>query len=403
MTSRCSTSRRNGSSRGTPPGSSRARAPLLARGLPRRPRRPAPPARPRRSDSRSAAARRRAHLPPRQGDRTPRASPRSPSSRRAARRAELARSLVAYQLMLDYLDGVSERPSDDPLANGLCLHRAFEVALDPDAAHADYYAHAPAREDGGYLRGADRDLPRAALRRCPPIAAARGALLRQARLCRESQALNHALRFVAVDRQLDEWAARTAAAVGPRAGLRVVGADRRRRGLLALRRRPARPRRDPGRRRGRRPPGRVRLLPLGQRPERPARLARRPRRGSRGRQPPAPLRLLRARRRAPRGDRLRRPRAGLGAARRRPARGDPRRDGGALSGPRGGLAPGPRADLARRLRRPRPARRARRSPSTSCAAAVAAAAPCSPRGARRAALVRYIPTESDARDAAKTR
>ena len=46
--------------------------------------------------------------------------------------------------MLDYLDGVSERPTDDPLANGLCLHRAFEVALDPDAAHADYYAHAPA-------------------------------------------------------------------------------------------------------------------------------------------------------------------------------------------------------------------------------------------------------------------
>ncbi len=52
----------------------------------------------------------------------------------ANRRAEVARSLVAYQLMLDYLDGVSERPSDDPLANGLRLHRAFEVALDPDAA-----------------------------------------------------------------------------------------------------------------------------------------------------------------------------------------------------------------------------------------------------------------------------
>ena len=46
--------------------------------------------------------------------------------------------------MLDYLDGVSERPTPDPLANGLRLHRAFEVALDPDAPHADYYAHAPA-------------------------------------------------------------------------------------------------------------------------------------------------------------------------------------------------------------------------------------------------------------------
>ena len=41
--------------------------------------------------------------------------------------------------MLDYLDGVSERPRDDPIANGLRLHSAFEVALDPEAAHADYY------------------------------------------------------------------------------------------------------------------------------------------------------------------------------------------------------------------------------------------------------------------------
>src|SRR5829696_6712887 len=31
----------------------------------------------------------------------------------AARREQVARSLVAYQLMLDYLDGVSERPTPD--------------------------------------------------------------------------------------------------------------------------------------------------------------------------------------------------------------------------------------------------------------------------------------------------
>ena len=81
-------------------------------------------------------------------------------------RAPLARSLVSYQLMLDYLDGVSERPTEDPLANGLQLHRAFEVALDPDAIGADYYSLAPADEDGGYLeeliatcRAPLRDLP----------------------------------------------------------------------------------------------------------------------------------------------------------------------------------------------------------------------------------------------------
>jgi tetraprenyl-beta-curcumene synthase len=127
----------------------------------------------------------------------------------ARHRTAVVRSLVAYQLMLDYLDGVSERPSDDPLANGLVLHKAFEVALDPDAAPVDYYAHSPARADGGYL---DELIAvcRASLRELPSYEAARAPLQRQARLCRESQALNHALGSAAVLDQLDNWAARTA-------------------------------------------------------------------------------------------------------------------------------------------------------------------------------------------------
>jgi tetraprenyl-beta-curcumene synthase len=131
----------------------------------------------------------------------------------AQRRAEIARSLVAYQLMLDYLDGVSERPTEDPLANGFCLHRAFEAALDPDAADVDYYAHAPARADGGYLSELIATC-RAPLRRLPSYQAARGSLLRQARLCCESQALNHALPFAPVRDQLDDWAARTVSESG---------------------------------------------------------------------------------------------------------------------------------------------------------------------------------------------
>ncbi len=124
-------------------------------------------------------------------------------------RAEVARSLVAYQLMLDYLDGVSERPTEDPLANGFALHRAFEVALDPGAPHADYYVEAPAKDDGGYLRELIETC-RAPLAKLPAYEATRGPLLRQARLCCESQALNHALRFTAVEDHLDQWAARTA-------------------------------------------------------------------------------------------------------------------------------------------------------------------------------------------------
>jgi tetraprenyl-beta-curcumene synthase len=135
----------------------------------------------------------------------------------AERRREIARSLVAYQLMLDYLDGVSERPTDDPLASGLSLHRAFAIALDPDAPQVDYYTQAPAHEDGGYLNELIATC-RAPLANLPSYQAAREPLLRQARLCRESQALNHALRFTAVDGRLDEWAQRTAAEAGLEAG-----------------------------------------------------------------------------------------------------------------------------------------------------------------------------------------
>jgi tetraprenyl-beta-curcumene synthase len=127
-------------------------------------------------------------------------------------RKALAQSLVAYQLMLDYLDGVSERPAADPLSNGLCLHQAFEVALDPEAGHEDYYAQAPAGDDGGYLI-ALIETCRAPLRALPSYQVARPALLNQAGLCRQSQALNHALHFSPEEDKMIAWAAQTARAV----------------------------------------------------------------------------------------------------------------------------------------------------------------------------------------------
>jgi tetraprenyl-beta-curcumene synthase len=130
-----------------------------------------------------------------------------------SRRAPLARSLVAYQLMLDYLDGVSERPAEDPIDNGLELHRAFEVALDPEAGHEDYYAFSPGREDGGYLEALIETV-REPLRELPSYPAARASLLHQARLCRQSQALNHALRFAPVEDRLIDWAEQTRTEAG---------------------------------------------------------------------------------------------------------------------------------------------------------------------------------------------
>lgn len=131
----------------------------------------------------------------------------------SGRRSEVVRSLVSYQLILDYLDGVSERPGDDPLGNGLALHRAFEVALDPEAPHEDYYELNAIDDDGGYLPDLI-DRCRAPLLDLPSYPATRDALLRQARLCRESQALNHALRYGSIEGRLEDWTRRTVAEAG---------------------------------------------------------------------------------------------------------------------------------------------------------------------------------------------
>lgn len=64
----------------------------------------------------------------------------------------LLRLLVAYQVMLDYLDSISERAAADPLANGRQLHHALVEAVDLSLPMSDYYRHHTARDDGGYLR-----------------------------------------------------------------------------------------------------------------------------------------------------------------------------------------------------------------------------------------------------------
>ncbi len=83
-----------------------------------------------------------------------------------ARRGALVRALVALQAVYDYADMLAEQPSRDPVGNGRRLHTALAVALDPGAAHPDYYEHHPRRDGSGYLeelvetcRGALCELP----------------------------------------------------------------------------------------------------------------------------------------------------------------------------------------------------------------------------------------------------
>jgi cytochrome P450 len=59
--------------------------------------------------------------------------------------------LIAYQVMWDFLDSISERGAYAGRANGLRLHRALIEALDPEAPISDYYRYHPWKDDGGYL------------------------------------------------------------------------------------------------------------------------------------------------------------------------------------------------------------------------------------------------------------
>ena len=70
-----------------------------------------------------------------------------------SRRRETVRALVAFQTAYNYVDKLSEQMSADPVANGRRLHQALLVALDPAAAHPDYYSLYPQSEDSGFLRG----------------------------------------------------------------------------------------------------------------------------------------------------------------------------------------------------------------------------------------------------------
>jgi tetraprenyl-beta-curcumene synthase len=66
-------------------------------------------------------------------------------------RAVAVRFLVAFQVMYDYLDTLSEEPGSDPLLDTMQLHTALTDALLPGVAPEPAYALHPQQDDGGYL------------------------------------------------------------------------------------------------------------------------------------------------------------------------------------------------------------------------------------------------------------
>jgi tetraprenyl-beta-curcumene synthase len=123
------------------------------------------------------------------------------------RDARLLRALVAFQVLLDFLDTRSERPVPDPLATGHQLHLALTDALDPDRPLSDYYRHHPRGADGGYVRGLVQTC-REACRALPAYGLVRGPALAAATRC-GVQGLNHDPDPVRRDCGLQRWAQRT--------------------------------------------------------------------------------------------------------------------------------------------------------------------------------------------------
>jgi tetraprenyl-beta-curcumene synthase len=108
----------------------------------------------------------------------------------SAQRERVVRAVVAFQTAYDYIDTLAELPNADPVANGRQLHLALLTALDPDSAHADYYQHATAGRDDGYMTNLV-DTCRFAFRALPWHASVAEPALRAARRMVTYQSLNH--------------------------------------------------------------------------------------------------------------------------------------------------------------------------------------------------------------------
>jgi tetraprenyl-beta-curcumene synthase len=102
------------------------------------------------------------------------------------------RGIVALEVMYDYLDGLTEQPTPDPLANGRELFKAFTDALDPGARlDQDYYRHHPSGGDGGYLQ--ELAVTVSETLACLPNAEALApTMLVAAARCAEAEVLTHA-------------------------------------------------------------------------------------------------------------------------------------------------------------------------------------------------------------------
>jgi tetraprenyl-beta-curcumene synthase len=121
----------------------------------------------------------------------------------ARTRPMLARLLVTFEVMYDYLDAVSELPCADPVRSGLQLHRALAAAVDSPSNAEDYYRWAPRAGDGGYLAALARDC-RSWWGRLPAADQVAPVLRSACLRCGEGQTRTHSVAHAGVE-QLAAW------------------------------------------------------------------------------------------------------------------------------------------------------------------------------------------------------
>jgi hypothetical protein len=123
-------------------------------------------------------------------------------------RTRATRAIVAFEVIYDYLDGVTERPSRHAATRGRALYRAFTDAVSVDRVAAGcYFGQIAGADDGGFLQ-ALTDAVRCALGELPAAEAVAATARRCAARCANAQVLHHAS---GTPSEVERWARREAA------------------------------------------------------------------------------------------------------------------------------------------------------------------------------------------------
>jgi tetraprenyl-beta-curcumene synthase len=135
-----------------------------------------------------------------------------------AHRRDAVAAIVALELLFDYLDGLTERPSADPLGDGELLFGALvnAVALVPTGTRGPF--EKPELNDNGYLEGLSRAVV-VALARLPAAPAITEIAQRIAARSGQAQTRMHAAAQLGTE-QLEQWG--TAEAQGTGLGWREL-------------------------------------------------------------------------------------------------------------------------------------------------------------------------------------